>query len=163
MNYSNGDRDLPDFEAILAKVTVGEEEQPKPPPQGTYRCRIDKYETGRSDKKQTPYIRFMLMPLEADIDVDEKELEEAGGLDGHKTIRATYWLTPDAIWRLSNFLTHCGCKVGVPALEVLDDVINREVMAKIRHVPSPTDGRLWPEVVETWSTDLLAGRRRRTG
>jgi hypothetical protein len=61
-------------------------------------------------------------------------------------------------------LEHCGFKAGTPAIEAVEDIVNREVMAHIKHVVLP-DGRVFPEVDDTWSADLLGKtpRRRQVG
>lgn len=83
-------------------------ERPKPMPAGTYLCvvqglpRFDK-----SSKKQTPFVEFLLVPQQAQDDVDAGELEEMGGL-ADKTIKASFYLTDNSEYRLTEFLDACG-------------------------------------------------------
>jgi hypothetical protein len=80
--------DLPDFQKILSEVRSGEE-KPKVVPTGSYRCRIVDHETGRSDKKLTPFIKFTLRLVEAEDSVDHEELEAMGGLGTGRSRRRT--------------------------------------------------------------------------
>ena len=77
----------------------------KPLPPGTYRCTVTgmpRYD--KSAKKQTPFVEFTLTPTSARDDVDKEDLAAMGGVAG-KTIKATYYLTEDAAWRLKKFIS----------------------------------------------------------
>src|SRR4051812_25646574 len=95
------------FGAILDRAPT-EVDRPKPLPQGSYTCivkgtpRFDK-----SSKKQTEFVEFTLAVQAAGEDVDEDSLKEwMTKSDGtarrlqDATIRATYYITEDALWRL---------------------------------------------------------------
>lgn len=124
-------------------------ERPKPLPTGTYHCIVVGLpEMGKSAKKQTPYAKFTLRPTAAGDDVDTGELEAMGGL-GNKTIPATYYLTEDSLFRLKDFLEHCGITEGSTLAEMIDQSPNREVMAFIRHVPSQDGQSVYAELGRT--------------
>ena len=92
----------PNFASILDEAPT-EINRPKPIPSGTYICVVNKWETGESSKKKTPFVRFTLTPIAAEEDVSEDDLAEAGGLEG-KQLRTDFYITPDAVYRLSEFL-----------------------------------------------------------
>ena len=123
----------PNFQSSFDDTT-DHVERPKPLPVGTYLCIVGAPRYDRSSKKGTPFVEFLLRPLDADEDVDPEDLEAAGGLDG-KTIRATYYDTPDAIYRLDEFHVHCGLDLGDPASRRTrnDMVVNAQVLAYVKH------------------------------
>lgn len=131
----------PHFESILDRPSE-DAERPKPLPQGSYLCVVSGLpEYGKSSKKQTDFVAFNLIPQQALDDVDTDALEEIGGLEG-KSITDTYYLTPNAEYRLREFLDHC----GVPSRDDDDEKLshrariematNCQVIAFIKHEPS---------------------------
>jgi hypothetical protein len=130
----------PNFADILDE-SPAEVSAPQPMPQGTYDCVVlgtPVYD--KSSKKGTPYVEFTLRPIAAGEDVDPTELEETGGLDG-KTLRATFYLTEDAAYRLDEFHEHCGIDLedGQSRRQRNDAIVNAEVRAFVKHETS-TDG-----------------------
>lgn len=125
----------PNFGALLDKP-ASDVERPKPLPQGSYHCivkglpRFDK-----SSKKQTEFVEFTLQPMAAGEDVDEEELAAMGGI-ANKTIRATYYITEDSLWRLKAFLEHCGIEESGSLRQMIDETPNCEVMAFLKHEAS---------------------------
>src|SRR5438132_477516 len=82
--------------------------RPVPVPAGTYNAVVrGLYEEGVSSQKKTPFVKFTYALLSAGDDVDEAELAAIGGLEG-KTIRDTYYTTPDALFRLTDTLINMG-------------------------------------------------------
>ena len=133
--------DSPNFASILDAAPT-EVEKPKPLPIGTYQCVVSGPATyGKSSKKQTDFVEFILRPIGVYDDVDEEALEAAGGIDG-KSFKATFYLTADAAWRLDEFHVHCGLELDadMSRRERNDEVINAEVLAVIRHETSQ-DGK----------------------
>lgn len=128
------------FASILDRPS-NEAERPKPLPQGSYLCVVHglpKYD--KSSKKQTPYVEFTLNILQAGDDVDTEALEEMGGIE-NKTLRATFYLTDSAEWRLTEFLDHCGIEDsdGDKALthrERIDKSAGCQVWATVSHEAS---------------------------
>ena len=96
------------------------------------------------------YVEFTLKPLEARDDVDEEALEEMGGI-GNRTLRATYYVTEDAKWRLAKFLEDCGIEIedGISFREYINYVPNQQVLAHVKHVPSQDGTTVFANVADT--------------
>ncbi len=140
---------MPNFSEILDRP-ASETERPKPLPAGTYTCVVAGLpEQGESAKKKTPYLRFLLRPLEAHEDVDGEALEAMGGL-GNRTIRADYYLTEDSLFRLKDFIEHCGVEIpdGVKYGALIDQLPNCQVLAVVRH-RATDDGSVYAELAKT--------------
>lgn len=134
----------PNFSSILDKP-ASEVERPKPIPQGTYftvvqgQPRFDK-----SSKKQTEFSEYQLKITGVGEDVDEAELEAWSTKgDGSKrlitdqTIKATFYHTEDALWRLKEFLEHCGIELeGKSLREAIEETPGSSVGAFVKHEPS---------------------------
>lgn len=140
----------PNFASLLDEAPE-EINRPKPLPAGTYTCVVrgqPRYD--KSSKKQTPFVEFTLAPIAAGDDVDEEELAGMGGFDG-KTIRATYYLTEDAIFRLDEFHTHCGIDLEQPASrrQRNDEVVNAQVVAVVGHRASDDGQSVFAELKRT--------------
>jgi hypothetical protein len=124
------------FSSILDKQS-SEIERPKPLPVGSYTCIVKgmpRFDT--SAKKGTPFVEFTLQPIAAGDDVDTDALEEMGGFSG-RTIRATYYLTEDAAYRLKDFLRHCDAGDDEMTLgERINMTPNCQVIATIKHTAS---------------------------
>ena len=97
---------------------------------------------------------FTLKPLQAEDDVDEAELEEAGGLEG-RSLRATFYETPDAIYRLDEFHEHCGLDISKPMSRRMrnDEVVNAHVRAVVKHRTSEDGSRIYAEISRTLAAD----------
>lgn len=126
----------------ILKRPATEFEAPVPLPAGAYHCVVQGLpEQGESSKKKTPFFKWALTPL-AQIDPDEeqtKALEAMGGL-AEKVIYATFYITEDAVYRMREFLEHCGIESEGKSLEeMVDQSPNCEVIAYLRHTPSQRD------------------------
>lgn len=137
------------FGAILD--TAAEDIQPpKLLPVGTYLTvvqglpRLDK-----SSKKQTEFVEFTHKILEAQDDVDADELKEVGGvLD--KTVKTTFYLTPDSTFMLKNFLYNDLKLEQEDTLRPsLEKAMGNQVLVKIRHEPSQDGQRMFARVAAT--------------
>lgn len=131
----------PNFGALL-EAAPSEVNRPKPLPVGGYLCIVQglpKYD--KSSKKGTEYTEFTLKPIEALEDVDKEALEEMGGL-GDKTLRVTFYLTEDAIYRLDEFHEHLGIELDpkVTRRQRNEEAPGKEVIAYVRH-ESSQDGQ----------------------
>jgi hypothetical protein len=133
----------PNFSSILDESPT-EVAVPLPLPQGTYVFSVGMPRYDKSTKKGTEFVEFPLTPIAAESDVDEEELESAGGLDG-KTSRATFYLTEDAIYRLDEFHSHCGIDLddGQSRRSRNDAVVNAQVRGFIKHEPSQDGTRIF--------------------
>lgn len=134
----------PNFASILDESPT-EVSAPLPLPQGTYHCVVQglpRYD--KTSKKQTDFVEFTLKPIAAEEDVDPNELDEVGGLDG-KTIRAQFFITEDAVYRLDEFHEHCGVDLndGQTRRQRSEAVVNAEVRVFMKHEPSQDGTRIF--------------------
>jgi len=144
-------------EILKAKPT--EVERPKALPVGTYHCMVKGHpEQGESTQKKTPFVRFMLQPMAIGGDVDQQALTEAlTKKDGSeasltdKTIRATYYITPDSIWRLQAFLEHLGFELdGKQSMEqMIAESNGRQCLATLKHTLSDDGNSTFAELAST--------------
>lgn len=127
----------PSFESIL-DTPAAEVERPKPLPIGTYTGIVKGlYEEGTSSQKKTPFVQFTIALTSAGEDVDADELEEIGGITDKflKNNSTCFYLTPDALWRLTDFL-ESACKIDLSdktVRQALGDTPNTEVRLVIIH------------------------------
>ncbi len=134
------------FAALLDKP-ADEVEAPKPLPTGFYRVMNTKFEMGESNKKKTPFVQFEVSVLSAEADVDENELEAAGGIED-KTLRQTFYLTPDSMFRVKEFATNIldidtkGLSMG----EVIQACLQIPYIANVNHVTSQDGSRVYTEL-----------------
>lgn len=149
------------FESIL-DTPATEVERPKPLPAGTYDAIVKGlYEQGESSQKKTPFVRFTLAMQAAGEDVDEDELKEIlTDKDGNptpltgKTIKATYYTTPDALFRLTDFLEHCGIDLeGKKIRQAMDETPNASVTVVIGHRASEDGQQIFAEVKRTMKAE----------
>lgn len=77
-------------------------ERPRALANGHYMGEIKSHEFGTSRQKQTPYVMFILIPTEETEDV---ESGANAGIDfSKKEMRKTFYITPTALYRLSDML-----------------------------------------------------------
>jgi hypothetical protein len=146
------------FGSILDKPS-SEIERPKPLPTGTYQCIVDgQPRMDKSSKKGTEFVEFSLRPMGALDDVNEKDLIAAlTSGDGSvkalsdKRIRATYYLTEDALWRLKKFLVNdLQITEGKKKIrQMVSEAQNQQVLATIKHVPSEDGTGIFPQLAST--------------
>lgn len=140
----------PVFSSIMEEAPT-EVVRPKPLPEGSYVCTVKDYERGVSNKKQTPYTRFILDVQSALDDVDTEALEAAGGTEG-KTLRVDFWETADAIFRLDEFHEQCGLDLSQPLARKHrnDEVINSQIIAYVTQEIDENDpDRIYVNVSKT--------------
>lgn len=102
----------PLFASILDEAPT-EVIRPKPMPNGTYLWVIQNRRYDKSTKKKTDFVEFELACLQPFDDVSIAELEAMGGVDG-KIRTLTFYLTPEAVYRLDEFHEHCGLDLSSP-------------------------------------------------
>lgn len=147
----------PTFASILD--TPSEQvERPKPMPVGQYvaivqgQPRFDK-----SSKKQTEFVEFTLKFNEA-VEVDEEALDtwlEKPDGSGRKnladqTIKSTYYLTESSLWRLNDFLEHCGA--GDKSMSIRQRIAETpgcSVMVTIKHEAAQDGSAVFARVADT--------------
>lgn len=145
------------FESIL-DTPADEVERPRPLPAGTYDAVVKGlYEQGESSQKKTPFVRFTLGLVAAGEDVNEEELKEIlTDKDGNtaalssKSIKVTYYTTPEALFRLTDFLEHCGIDLeGKKIRQAMDETPNCDVRIVISHRASEDGQQIFAEVKRT--------------
>jgi hypothetical protein len=141
------------FESIL-DIPATDIERPKPLPAGTYDCIVKGLpEYGESSQKKTPYCRFTYLVQAAGEDVDEDELTAIGGLEG-KTMRDTYYTTPDAIFRLTDTLERMGIDPeGKSVRQMIDESPNAAIRIMVGHRASEDGQQIFAEVKRTMKAD----------
>lgn len=135
----------------LLSVSASKAKRLPPLPPGTYHVRVNEgVETGKSENKGTPFLRFKLTVLAPDEDVDVDEYE--GGLEKivGRTLVHTFWLPveegsdharPDMVAQVREFMEDCGItfeddeEVG----SKLPELTNAECKVSITHRPSPNN------------------------
>lgn len=149
------------FESIL-DTKADEVERPKPLPAGTYDCVVKgMYETGESSQKKTPFVRFTYALVAAGEDVDEDALTELltdkDGKPvpiGERTIKDTYYTTPDALFRLTDALENMGITLdGKTVRAALDETPNAPVRILVSHRSSEDGQQVFAEVKRTLSVE----------
>jgi len=147
--------DQPNFASILDEAPT-EINRPKPLPVGTYICVVQGQPTyDKSNKKGTPYVQFTLRPVAAEEDVDPEELEAMGGME-NKTLRATFYLTEDAVYRLDEFHQHCGVDISdasVSRRNRNENIVNAQVRAVVSHRMAEDGSQVYAELKRTASAD----------
>lgn len=139
----------PNFAALLDKPAESVE-RPKPLPAYTYQCVVKGLpENGESTLKKTPFVRFNLSPMAAIGEFDQAEIDAIGGLEG-KTIRDTYYVTEDALYRLKEFLTNCGIEAEDKSIaQMISEAPGCQILVTIRHRSSEDGSSIFAEVAKT--------------
>lgn len=137
------------FESIL-DTPADAVERPKPLPAGTYDAIVKGLpEHGQSSQKKTPFVRFTYAIQAAGEDVDEEELEAIGGI-ADKTIKDTYYTTPDSLFRLTDALENMGIELdGKTVRQGIDETPNASVRIVVGHRSSEDGQQIFAEVKRT--------------
>lgn len=136
------------FGSILDRPS-SEIERPKPLPVGTYVCVVKglpRYD--KSSKKLTDFVEFTLQPLQAGDDVDQEALQEMGGFV-NKTLRATFYITEDAAWRLKKFLSDLGHDVDdekTSLRQMISESAGLQVVVTVTHTSSDDGSAVYANV-----------------
>lgn len=148
----------PNFGSILDKPASAVE-KPKPIPQGTYigivkgQPRMD-----ASSQKKTEFVEFTIELRQAMEDVDAEELKasltKADGTSVNlatKTMRATYYLTDDALWRLKKFLIEdLKIEEGTKSLrQLVGEAMGKSVGIFVKHEPSKDGQSVYANIANT--------------
>lgn len=139
------------FMDILNKP-IDEIEAPKALPIGTYLCLVDgQPEQTTIGKNNTPCINFNLKPVQAGADVDRNELTKTlnGASLQDKKIRHRLFVTPDAAYRLKQFLIdHLGIDPK-PISQMLPEAMGKQVYITLAHRSSDDGTQVFNEVKGT--------------
>ncbi len=141
---------MANFASIL-DTPASDVERPKPLPVGTYTCVVKGLPRfDESSKKKTPFVEFGLQPLAAGEDVDADDLEAMGGF-ANRMIKATYYLTEDASWRLKKFLADdLGIDPDDKTLgQMIDETPGKQVFASLKHRASDDGQSVFAELAQT--------------
>lgn len=144
---------MANFTDILDRKS-SEIERPKPLPVGTYLWLIDgQPKFDKSQKQQTPYVEFTCRCLQPMDDVDPQALADMGGHAG-KTQRLTFYLTEDAMFRLTNkdgngFLEHLGLTGDESVREKISMAPGRQFLGTVRHRSSQDGAQVFAEISST--------------
>ena len=144
----------PQFASVL-DMPASDIERPKPLPVGSYVCvvqgqpRIDK-----SAKKQTEFVEYTLKLLEALDDVDADGLESVGGIKD-KITKVTFYLTENSVYRLKEFLEHCGVDMEEEGSlrQYIAEAPGKQVVAHIIHEASQDGDAVYARVKNTTAVE----------
>jgi hypothetical protein len=125
---------------------------PQALPTGTYLCIIDgQPEITKVGKKETDAVIFSFKPVQPTEDVDQQALQTA--LDGSaladKKIRYTMWGTPDAAYRIKNFLVD---HLGIPSTslgQMIPQAMGKQVLVNIGHRTDGNPPQIYMDVKST--------------
>lgn len=150
----------PQFQSILDRP-VSTIERPKPLPNGQYTWVVTELpREGVSEKKGTPYLEFTvrcLGPVDENT-VDPTQLEEwLTRADGSKktlsdvTMRLTFYDTPEAGYRLKDFVEHLGIEMEGSATmgQAIPLTVGREFIGTVKHSISPDGQMKYANIVST--------------
>jgi len=139
------------FGAILDRAPA-DVKPPETLPVGSYLCIVQglpRYD--KSTKKGTEFAEYTLIIQQAMDDVDEDELKAfEGGVKG-KVIKATYYLTDGAVYRLKEFFEHCGIDVDAAESmrQLMDEPNGCQVIAYMKHEASDDGKRTFARLAGT--------------
>lgn len=134
-------------------------DRPKPLPVGTYTWMV--VGMPRHDKDKTgnmyEYVEFVVKCLSAFDDVDEEALAEwATKADGTSrelkdfTLKMKFYKTVDSLYRLQEFITHCGCADENKSVrQCLDDMPNAQFVGAIVHSASKDGTTVYANIGKT--------------
>lgn len=149
--------DNTDFQSLLERP-MDSFTKPKPLPEGSYIFGVKDHTftaptAGSDGKTKSGFIEFTLIPKAANADVDENALAEM--LDGNdittKQVKKKFFVTPDALYRLTDFAVHCGQDVAGKAIsEIIPQLVGTEVVGHIKHNISSRDpSQVFAELAQT--------------
>jgi hypothetical protein len=123
-----------DFKSLLSKK-VEDAVKPKILPAGTYEGVVKGYNLGESKEKKTPYVEFTYTITSPGEDIMSEDLEGVNWQG--KEFRSTFYLTPEADYRLKDFLKSCGIDTdGRSFGETIPDTVRAAVLLSLTQVPN---------------------------
>lgn len=145
------------FEDILSKPAT-QIDRPKPLPTGSYVWSVQGMP--RSDKskdKQTPFYEFTVKCMSALDDVDEDALKEwATKADGTMrplnefTQKITFYITEGSLYRLQDFLEHCGIDgEDKTTAQGIDETPNCQFIGNITHTATKDGSSVYANIGKT--------------
>lgn len=149
----------PNFGSILDRPSESIE-RPKPLPVGTYLWVVKgQPRQDKSSRKGTEFVEYTVEPLQAAEDVDQEALHEAltNKQTGEvkplqaKQRKVTFYITEDAIWRLKDFLDHCGVEDGknISLRQRISGANGCQFLGAIRHEASEDGSTIYDRIGQT--------------
>lgn len=130
---------MTDFSNLLS-VKADDIKRPPIKPAGTYHAMILGYEMGRSSQKKTPYVRFGFGGLQPGADIDPASCVDSDGapIDFSKwKPNIDFFLTPDSVYRLKEFLESLGIpSAGRELREMIPESRNLPVLLTVSVKPN---------------------------
>jgi hypothetical protein len=119
-------------------------ERPPTLPRGYYVTLVSSYREDKSSVQHTPFTEYSLKIIQPwergdEVMVEEEELEEFGDVRD-SIIIVRYYHTPKSIFRLKEFLIHCGVDLsdGKSFKQAIPEAVNCQVIAHVVHEPYQT-------------------------
>lgn len=125
--------------ADLNQTQIGDVKAPPLLPIGHYASLIvGQYETGNSEKKGTPFVTFEVKLTEALGDVDAEELAAIEGSPFDKTREATYYLTANSLFILTDLAKALGGSDALTVMQAIEHIqtCGEPLAAQIIHEPN---------------------------
>lgn len=122
----------------LAQMRVGDVKPPPILPVGHYDGLIvGDYKTGNSSQKQTPFVTYEVKLNGARGDVDQSALAEIYDPFG-RTQELTFWLSPNALYILTDFAKALGCSDQATIPECADFIkeCGEPIVVSVEHEPN---------------------------
>ena len=135
------------FADILNEYKVGEAPQPQALPIGSYLAMVDgPYKADKVGQNQTEVIDFQLKIMQPGQDVSAEDIAaHDGGVIG-KSVRARFFKTKDALYRLSDFLEMLGTDKGTGFKEALANAPGKTVWINLTQAPSQDGTRMFSNI-----------------
>lgn len=138
------------FKSLL-KGTAEAAERPPKLPAGQYLSTLMSFVYGKSRKKQTPSVEFHWAINAASDEIDAELLVDNKGqpmdVEGKK-IRSTFYITPDAMWRLKEFFEAVtGSISGRSFEELISDSPGIQAWLDVSQVPTDDGEDTYNEVI----------------
>lgn len=104
--------------------------------EGTYHGILAAREFGESSRNKTPYVRYTVRLHSAGDDVDPADIAE---IDlSSKKLRVDFYLTPDSLYRLRDFLQSLGLSTEGRSLEeLIEESLNASVKVYVTQRINP--------------------------
>lgn len=132
---------MPDFSSLLSTPT-SDIKKPVPLPEGTFLGTIKSYKLDEAKTKEgpKPICQLICQPNQAMDDVDPEALAESlagGSITDKPGMNYTFWLTPDAQYRLVEFATSLGIDTEGRTLgEIIPELVNQPVYMSVVQIDS---------------------------
>lgn len=121
------------FGNILNK-NLSDVKRPEPLPPGTYYGTIGRYETVEVGQNKTPAVRLSGRYTGIGDDVDPADLPEGTEIE-KKNWNFNFFITEDAMWRLSEFCTNMG--VAADNLgQAIAELVGKDVQLSVEQIPT---------------------------